>query len=249
MTDAWRQKAIDHMIAAYPAEGCGLVVRPKGKRSLVFYPCENLDAAPGHRFAMDPEGYALAEDSGTVVAVVHSHPDEPARASEADKVMCEASQLPWHILRIDGKGLEDPEFVDWVQIEPNGFKAPLVGREFSYGILDCYTLLQDYYEQEMGQRLPDFDHGPDGWWDDETSDFDPYMQHFEEAGFYEIPKPAERGDLILMQIRSKAHKMNHAGVYIGDGLMLHHLHGHLSTREVYGGYWAQMTRKILRRKE
>ena len=39
---------------------------------------------------------------------------------------------------------------------------------------------------------------------------------------------------------------NHAAVYLGDGLILHHLQGRLSSRDVYGGYWQKITTHILR---
>lgn len=52
------------------------------------------------------------------------------------------------------------------------------------------------------------------------------------------------GDVIVMQVRAPV--PNHAGVYIGDGLMLHHLYNRLSSRDVYGGYWQECTRIVLR---
>jgi len=50
--------------------------------------------------------------------------------------------------------------------------------------------------------------------------------------------------VIVMQVRAPV--PNHAGVYIGDGLMLHHLYNRLSSRDVYGGYWQECTRIVLR---
>jgi len=49
-----------------------------------------------------------------------------------------------------------------------------------------------------------------------------------------------------MQVQSKNGVPNHAGVYLGDGIMLHHLYGRLSSRDVYGGYWREVTRLTLR---
>jgi len=49
-----------------------------------------------------------------------------------------------------------------------------------------------------------------------------------------------------MQIRSKNGVPNHAGIYLGDGLMLHHMYGRLSRKDTYGGYWREMTRGVAR---
>jgi cell wall-associated NlpC family hydrolase len=74
------------------------------------------------------------------------------------------------------------------------------------------------------------------------------MEGYQQAGFVGIKdgEQPEVGDIILMQIRSNNGVPNHAGIYIGDGLMLHHLYGRLSSRDVYGGYFQEVTRKILR---
>jgi cell wall-associated NlpC family hydrolase len=58
-----------------------------------------------------------------------------------------------------------------------------------------------------------------------------------------------KGDLILMQIRSRNRVPNHAAIYLGDGMMLHHLHSRLSSRDIYGGYWQEVTRSIWRHRD
>ena len=90
--------------------------------------------------------------------------------------------------------------------------------------------------------LPDFERHDDWWHRGE----DLYMRHYAGAGFRPLAyrEAVETGDVIVMQVR--APEPNHAGIYLGDGRMLHHLHGRLSTRDVYGGYWKDVTRVILR---
>lgn len=222
-----------HAAQDYPREACGLVVVEKGRER--YLPCRNVAAGTEH-FILPAEDYAAAEDAGEVVAVVHSHPDVPAAPTEADLVSCEASGLPWHILSWPADDLRT--------IEPSGYQAPLVGRSFAHGVLDCYTLIRDWYRLERGVNLPDFERRDD-WW--ATGD-DLYMQHYAEAGFAAVSQdqPEQVGDVILMQLRAKV--PNHAAVYLGNGHMLHHLHGRLSSRDVYGGYWQEITRCVLRYK-
>jgi len=230
-----------HAQAEYPRESCGLIVVVKGRKRYV--PCSNTAQGTEH-FVLPADEYAAAEELGEVIAVVHSHPNAPAAASQADLVSCEASGLPWHIVRVDV--VDDmPVAGEMVTIEPSGYRAPLVGREFSHGVLDCYQLIVDWFAQERGVTLPQFPRA-DEWWNDGQSDL--YTEGFPKAGFVKLPDGVapEVGDVILMQIRAKNGVPNHAGVYLGDGLMLHHMHGRLSSRDLYGGWYQESTRAILR---
>ncbi|WP_043946938.1 NlpC/P60 family protein, partial [Ralstonia solanacearum] len=85
-------------------------------------------------------------------------------------------------------------------IEPCGYRAPLVGRQFAHGILDCYSLVADWYDRERGIYLPDFERR-DNWW---AEGGDLYMQHYAEAGFRVVSQdtPERVGDVILMQVRA-----------------------------------------------
>lgn len=229
-----------HAVADYPREACGLVVVVKGRER--YIKCRNMATTPSEHFILSPEDYAHADDQGELVAVVHSHPDVPARPSEADRVACEASGLPWVIVAAARSDDGEVTAGELVQIEPEGYQAPLVGRPFAHGVLDCYTLVRDFYARELGIVLPDFAR-EDGWWD---RGGDLYMQNFREAGCEPITGAMRRGDIILMAIRSRV--ANHAAVYLGDGLMLHHLYGRLSSRDVYGGMWAEKTMLVVRHK-
>lgn len=232
-----------HAERAYPAESCGLVVVAKGRER--YIPCANAARGTEH-FILSAEDYAAAEDLGAVVAVVHSHPNVSAQPSQADLVSCESSGLPWHIVRV-GQVDDAAKAGELVTIEPTGYKAPLVGRNFSHGVLDCYQLIVDWYREERGIELMQFARA-DGWWDDGQSDL--YTEGFPRAGFVCIAEGDEPmvGDVILMQIRAANGVPNHAAIYLGDSLMLHHLHGRLSSRDLYAGYFQEVTRAILRYK-
>jgi len=231
-----------HAVADYPREACGLVVVVKGRER--YLACRNLATTPSEHFVLAAEDYADAEEAGEIVAVMHSHPDAPARASEGDRVACEASGLPWWIVSVTPGADGPPQAGELSCIEPGGYEAPLVGRPFHHGVLDCWTLCRDWYAREWGLVLPDpVRH--DNWWDDGCSDL--YTENLAAAGFAPVAAgDIQCGDLILMQIRSRNLVPNHAGIYLGDGLMLHHMYGRLSSRDVYGGYWLENTRLVAR---
>ena len=94
---------------------------------------------------LDPADYAAVEDKGEIVAVIHSHPTTNHNPSPADRVACEQSGLPWHIV--------NPNTENWGYCEPEGFELPYVGREFSHGVVDCYSLCRDWYKREFGLQL------------------------------------------------------------------------------------------------
>lgn len=155
---------------------------------------------------------------------------------------CEASGLPWYIVSVlseDGA----PVAGEVNQIEPCGFQAPLVGRTFAHGITDCFSLIVDYYQRELGITLPNFERH-DGWWNDGHSDL--YTEGFGKTGFVRVEGEPRKHDVLLMQIRSNNRVPNHAAIYLGDGWMLQHLYGRLSSRDLYGGQWLEYTRLIVR---
>lgn len=228
----------EHAKSEYPREACGLIAVVRGKQR--YLPCRNIAESYAENFVLHPDDYAKAEDLGEIMALVHSHPDTPNRPSEADKVMCGRGKIPWFIVSVN----KDGETSDIARYDPEGYEAPLVGREFAHGVLDCYTLIQDYYQRELGIALPDFER-VDHWW---NKGDDLYMEHFRDAGFELIKGAIRKHDVILMQIRSP--KVNHGAVFIGDpDLILHHMYGRLSTRDVYGGWFQEVTRIIVRHKE
>lgn len=209
-----------------------MVVVRKGRRK--YWPCKNLAATPQDFFILDPEDYAAAEDAGTIYAVFHSHPISPATPSEADRVACEKTGVPWFIV--------SPYNGKWAEIEPTGYISPLIGRQWVWGVSDCWTLARDWYKQEWDLELRDWSRPVDP----AAFVLDPMFERcFEETGFVDVTGDQIKvGDLLLISIASPG--LNHCAVYVGDQMILQHTGGRISSRDIYGGYYQKNTGRVLR---
>jgi proteasome lid subunit RPN8/RPN11 len=233
MTELNKQKFLNHALENMPRESCALLIDRGGKEDIIL--CKNI-SVPNDQFILDPKCYLFASLEGEIIAVIHSHCFAPPIPSSADKISCEESNLPWHICSVPNG--------TWGSFQPSGYKAPLIGREFSHGILDCYSLIRDYFKETLSIEIPDFQRDYE-WW---SHGLDLYKENFEKAGFFEIEhRDLKEHDCILMQIHSKV--MNHAAVYLGKDVMLHHLTGRLSRREIFGGYYKKHSGKYLRHRD
>ena len=225
---SWPLEAEAYARELYPREACGLIIVAKGRER--FFPRENTAHGDDH-FIIAPEDYAEAEDAGEIIGVWHSHCNIGPEPSEADLVSCERTGLQWHIYAVPAGR--------WHSFEPSGYVAPLVGRQFQHGVLDCYSLIRDWYKQTRGITLLDFDRRDD-WW---SSGENLYLENFAKAGFREVESP-QHGDVLLMQISSPV--PNHGAIWLEGDFIMHHLHGRLSSRDVWGEFYRKNTVRVLR---
>ena len=228
----WKEAALVHAKDQDPKESCGFLLNIKGKEK--YFPCRNLSMTAFQCFIIDPEDYIKADNTGDIIAVVHSHPVTPPVPSQSDKVACEQSGLEWHIV--------NPKTESWGYLKPTGYKAPILGREWAWGVTDCYTLVRDWYKEKLNINLID--------WQRPTTleDFNKepmFEKCAEETGFREL-RPDEKlidGDLLFMSIFSN--NLNHVAIFI-DGDVLHHLADRLSCIEPYSEWLLKSTGKRLR---
>ena len=229
---SWRDVALAHAKDQDPKESCGLLIEIKGKEK--YYPCKNLSNWSNQCFIIDPIDYAKAEDTGKILAVIHSHPTTQPIASQADMISCEDTNLPWHIV--------NPKTEQWGYYEPSGYKPPLIGRHWVWGVTDCWALVRDWYKETKGIILRDWERPITP----EEFIADPMFERCAwRTGFRQL-RPEEKlqnGDLLFMSIMATG--LNHVAIFI-DGDVLHHLADRISCKEPYNEWLLKCTGMRLR---
>jgi proteasome lid subunit RPN8/RPN11 len=234
--DAAKNIIRDHAAHCDPYECCGLIVR-QGQKQIVLTGNNITIEDPRHNFTLHPQDYIDAEEQGEIIAIYHSHVNEPPEPSDGDRTLAEMHGLPVIIVSWPSD--------TWVVCEPSGFKADLVGRPFVYGVLDCLTLMRDYYKEKHDIDIPEFNYTAKWWERGENL----YLDNLPTHGFVRV-SAIKPDDLILMQIDAPV--PNHCAIYIGDGMMLHHPPAHLSGYHPYvceRGYYALCTVGFWRHKK
>jgi proteasome lid subunit RPN8/RPN11 len=218
-----KQHILNYAAHLAPEEMCGFVLRVKGERQ--FFPVRNVAEQPLEKAVFDPDAWIDAEALGEVVALVHSHPNGVRVLSPQDRHAQLQTGLPWWVVT-NGS-------IDEYPCVPS-----LLGREFDYGQVDCFTLMVDAYAL-AGHRLPNFNYDED-WWDHGQN---LYIDNLPQHGFYPVSSP-NPGDVLMIQLASDT--ANHCAIYIGDNQLLHHCPNRLSNRQPFGGYWRKHLHSIWR---
>lgn len=259
LTKILKDKIISHAWDDFPNECCGLIVQDMMDGGIHYVRLPNISPDPKNSFEIDPQEYAEIEYSFGILAIVHSHPNGEPLPSEVDKVQMGLHGVDWVIVGL-GHTPTGAKYCDIKTHKPTAYTSPLLGREYHHGVQDCYSLVRDYYERELGIELPDFAR-VDEWW--ENADHEPlYENNFKKAGFEVITGTPQKHDVILCRV-GRTHHINHALVFIGDGkltsettpdcvgdcLVLHHPHGRLSVREIYGESWQKRTAFVVRHRQ
>ena len=223
----WKEAALSHAKVEDPKESVGLLLNVKGKER--YYPCNNLSMTSYQCFILDPIDYVKADSVGEITGIVHSHPVTPPTPSQADLISCENSNLPWHIV--------NPKTEQWGYCEPSGYKAPLLGREWVWGITDCWSLVVDWYKEEKNIELLDYQRPA------KVEDFlaDPVFEKYLPSRGFRLLTPNEElinGDVLAMSIFGQG--LNHVAIFL-DGDVLHHLADRLSCKEPYSPWLLKCT--------
>ncbi len=212
----------EHFKNEYPREGCGILTVVKGKQKWI--PCTNIADKDDH-FIIDTKEYLKIARTSDIVGIVHSHPDKSSEPSELDINNCNALGKKYYIFSY-------PE-MDLTIVEPEINTTDLYGREYEFGVKDCFEALRDYL-QTQDIEIPPRAMFVEDYWDKNID----YFNDKTIAEWNHTPislNSIKENDVLIFKVFSNIN--NHCGVYLGNDIFYHHAENRLSCRENLYPQW------------
>ena len=211
-----------HFFKEYPREACGVLAVQKGKAK--WFPCTNI-AEGNDDFIIDSTEYLKIKATSDIIGIVHSHPDGTSDPSPFDISYCNALGIPYYIFSYPG--------LDLTVLEPEDNFTELYGREYEFGVQDCFEAMRDYLKTQninISKRAA-FE---DFWFEKDLDYFTPSV--IKEWGLEEVDvQDTQKNDMLTFKVNSVV--ANHCGVYLGNDVMYHHGRNRLSCRENMYPLW------------
>jgi len=212
-------------------EVCGFLLYD-GAGSLRAYPSKNIASDPVNNFEIDGQDHLQAAKSGRLLGVYHSHVNCDHTFTQADKESATACALPFLVYSVVN------DHFNW--FKPCSAVKAFEGRPFVLLASDCAAIVEDYYIKYCGIRFPFMLRLPFNV----TQGLAGIASMLLGEGFKEVKEP-ETHDIVLMSIAAST--VNHAGIYVGDDVILHQVMGRVSSKTRYSESWRNATRFIFRK--
>lgn len=252
MTPIIKHKIRELALKMPELEICGFIIykldSSGNEGELDIYECANSsDLDHAYTFEISSDDYLRASGQGVITGVYHSHPGTDNSFSENDLEYIEEVAVPMYIYVV-GTG-ELKEFI------PSTYEVNLVGLPFIWGLYDCYGLVRNYFRQNYGIYLNNYDRDDAFTKDVEKRKFLLKMIKRENAQVISERSPdgfldfgaIKKDDIILFVTHEVSRIMPvHFGIYQGDNMFLHHPEHLLSKIEFLGPNWMKRASHILR---
>lgn len=220
----------DHFALEYPREGCGVLAVSKGK--MKWIPITNI-AKDTDDFVFDSMEYFKVKRTHDIAGIVHSHPDASCEPSTMDVNNCNNLGIPYYIFSYPN--------MDMHLLQPVKNYYPLIGREYKFGVQDCFELARDYYLEETSFIIPPREPFEDDWW---LKDLNYFTEEYIKSWNFSKVQDPQKNDLLIFSVTSKIG--NHCGVYLGNDVFFHHATQRLSCRENLYPFWVKHLTGIYR---
>jgi len=214
----------EHFDKEYPREGCGVIAVVKGKKQ--WFPVTNL-AEDKDDFIMASDEYIRLMISTDIIGIVHNHIDASPEPGETDIEACNTLGIPYYIFSYPDMELK--------VVEPDKNFTELYGREYKFGVADCFEAMRDYlHTKEI--KIPPRALFEDNWYTKGLDYFCPEV--IKNWGHQEINlSELQENDVLIFRVQEEIN--NHCGVYIGNDIFYHHAVNRLSCRENLYPFWQE----------
>ena len=199
--------------------------------------CVNTHSIKEKYFRIDPDEYLYFKINSTILAIFHSHVNEPERPSEYDKDMFEELCVPYYIYSVKTGKMS-------LSIPDSYIPDSLLGRVYVEDIYQCSSLVRDYlYEQGINSRK---------WIENwiVPSDYKEANKLIIKAIKGNCMEVSQRdiaeGDILIFEINDR--KIHHMGIYTGNNEFIHQPIDCLSSKAFMDERWAKKVYKIYRAK-
>ena len=212
----------EHFDKEFPREGCGVLAVVKGKKK--WFPVKNLSPEPDN-FILDSDEYIKLLSTTDIVGIVHNHIGESSDPIQTDIDYCNELGIPYYIFSYPDMEL--------TIVEPESNVSELYGREYKFGVKDCFEAVRDYLFKQ-GLEIPHRALFEDKWYDKGLDYFTTEMVKKwkgEPVGLDEL----QENDVLIFKVQEEVN--NHCGVYIGNDIFYHHAVNRLSCRENLYPFW------------
>lgn len=229
-----KQEIRQHAFKNKDKEVCGLIIDNNGIKQT--FPCDNVSQDDhSNSFLINPKNFIAASRNGDIKGFYHSHPDEEPILSDADK-----NNAKQHNLHSIVYSVKSNKFIEY---HPEFTKVNYIGRYLEINKNDCYSLVRDYYQNELGINLPNFDRSGGEWYKKVPKDI---LNNFKELGFKEVNyENKEKHDLLIFK-HPKYKTLCDFSIYLGSNYILCFLLNNYSTLAQLNKYSQNKVGLVLR---
>lgn len=233
MHTAVKQAILEHARSHPTQEVCGFIVQ-SGPRALAWPAANVTRDDPSESFEIAPADYMAADQAGDIVGVYHGGMTHTNPGfSEADLITANELALPMHALSAGG------ELAVYV---PSTYWVDPIGRQWCWGLSDCYEAIRTHYRNERKVYLSDHER-------DESfvaANHDAITKHIAGEGFAAAdPNTLTKDDVLLFSTPGATHA-HHLGVYLGSNRFFHHPLNMLSRIDDLNDHWFKRLVSVLR---
>jgi proteasome lid subunit RPN8/RPN11 len=140
------EKIKEYCLENQHQESCGFIYNQENKNKI--FKCKNISHDPKKFFLINPEDYEKCSYKGKIECCFHSH---IRKGSFSNEDIINSFENNMSNLLYD---IKENKFY-YFDINNNKFIKKYLGLEFEYGIKDCWSLVLDFYKNELSIDIQD----------------------------------------------------------------------------------------------